>query len=157
MNCIFLILASSYVYMDTNNRNKSLIRMEMLYVITSFGDFDPIWTIQKEVSFLTRGAVYADCYFGRCPCTYLFRSCLHGWAKIILAVLVCLTFQKGKLMLYSCLLSCELYHLPWWFGHFHYYCEWRVTTGASCFSLLKRALQLVCSVAFEHLKMGDHV
>ncbi len=59
--------------MDTNNRNKSLIRIKMLHVNMSFEDSDPIQPIQKEYLFRTSLVVYDNGYSDRCPCDHLFR------------------------------------------------------------------------------------
>ncbi len=86
---------SSYVYIDSNNWNKNLIRKEMLQVNRSFGRF---WSntahLERKISSWTRGVVYAEHYSNRCPCSHLFWSSLPGCNKMILSVHVCSTFSR---------------------------------------------------------------
>lgn len=62
------------IYMDTNNWNEKQVRLKMLPVNTSIWRFG---SVQKEVSFRTRGVVYADRYSECHSCTHSFASCLE--------------------------------------------------------------------------------
>ncbi len=66
------------MFMDTNNWNKSLIRIKMLHENTSFGDDDLIWPIRKMFLFQMRRVVNANRYSDCCSCAHLFRSWMVG-------------------------------------------------------------------------------
>ena len=48
-------------------------------------DSDPIWLIQKEIIFGSRGVVYADTLSELRSCTHLLQLQLPVWGKITLA------------------------------------------------------------------------
>ncbi len=82
---------NSYVYMDTNNHNKSLICIKMRHVNTSSGRF---WSImahsERNFTPKERGGL---CW-SVLRLVSMFWSCLPGWGKIILVVHICPSFPR---------------------------------------------------------------
>ncbi len=102
-------LVTSYVYMDTNNRNKSLIKIRMRHVNTSFGRFWSDTSHWERIFILNERGDLCRSLFNRCPYTHLLPSCLPGWGKIFLAAHVWPMLPRQGSSWHFHLLSCDLY------------------------------------------------